>query len=374
MIQLKENIKNNFVYFRSQGIHIGGGFIIPFNNEYYCITAGHVIFGRDFSKEREFNIFCTKNNHLDSYELLSCIEFARKYDLTILKIKTNIDHVCDVVICDSIINSKLMSLSYVKAENLNEPVFLELISFSDKLEENKVRYNVKTHSFNNFTEDLHGPDAMEGISGSPLLLCNSDGSIVFHGVINKIPNNGVGDLVDSRALYPIKEIIEDIEVVSRDSFDSSHKLIKYNSGLLSEDKFNRWIEDWKNKPENKNFYSNLEEKLENIYGDSFYEELPKELQKIMIGDKCFKDVIERNSALFECYQDVVETAERDSMLEYVNSNREALQHYKKVYENHLEIINEDLAHFGLSRTDKRKIAQYNIATWMAVCHLRFRKV
>ncbi|TOO76402.1 hypothetical protein, partial [Vibrio parahaemolyticus] len=84
-------------------------------------------------------------------------------------------------------------------------------------------------------------------------------------------------------------------------------------------------------------------------------------------------VIEKDSTLFESYEDVIETAERDKMEKYVSSKHEALEHYNNVYQEHLDVINEDLGQFDLSRTDRKKIAQYNVATWMAVCNLRFSK-
>jgi len=91
----------------------------------------------------------------------------------------------------------------------------------------------------------------------------------------------------------------------------------------------------------------------------------------MIGDEIVKNDIESDSMLAEAYKEVITTAERDCMHEHVTNASEALKHYKKVGDNHLEVIKEDLAEFAFNATDRKKIAHHNVATWMAVCHLRF---
>ena len=72
-------------------------------------------------------------------------------------------------------------------------------------------------------------------------------------------------------------------------------------------------------------------------------------------------------------QDVVKTAEREKMLAYVSNKQEAYEHYQTIYKDHLDVVNEDLSEFNLRKTDLKKIAQYNVSTWLAVCNLRFGK-
>ncbi|WP_318463061.1 hypothetical protein [Photobacterium leiognathi] len=373
MIALKNNIKFNFVFLRDGDIHIGCGFIFPFNESLYCLTAGHVVFGNKFDKERKINIFDIENNQIERIELLSSLQFAKDYDLAIYKINSDVKNIKNVILSESIVNNKLFSFSYIKANSISEPYFIDMCVFNDDLKSNKVRYSTKTNAFNNYEEDEFGGDAMEGISGSPMFLSTWDNSIVLHGIINKIPNQGVASFVETCELYPLKEIVKNIEIVSRFDFDSSHKLIRFSSNLDNKEKFNNWVENWRSLPENKGYYENLENKLKTIYGDSFDIELQNELQKIMVGDECYRNVIERNSVLYDSYQDVVDTAEKDPMKKFVRNESEALEHYQNIYRDHLEVITEDLSSFDLSRTDRKKIAQYNVATWMAVCHLRFSK-
>ncbi|WIH28389.1 hypothetical protein [Photobacterium damselae] len=371
MIILKEKIKSNFVILKNGDTQIGCGFIVPVDDYLYCITAGHVPFGRKFDKKIDVTIYDIKNNPILDFELITDVFFAKKYDLSVYKISSEIENINNVVICESILNSKLISLSYIKATSILDPYFLNMLIFNDKLSGNKTRYEAKPNSFNNFDDDRYGADAMEGISGSPILLCTDNNEIIFHGVIYKVPNKGIGDLLDVSDLMPLKEIVDGISIKSRRDFYSSHRLVTFSDNLKKEDKFKLWVNEWKEHKNNENFYENLESKLKVIYGDDFESELAIELEKIMIGSECFKRIIEKESVLYDSYNEIVKTAERQTMKKYVDSQREAFEHYQSVYESHLIDINEDLCGFQLSRTDRKKIAQYNVATWLAVCYLRF---
>lgn len=371
MIILKEKIKSNFAILKNGDIQIGCGFIVPVDDYLYCITAGHVTFGREFDNEIDVTIYDIKNNPILNFELITDVSFAIKYDLAVYKISSEIENINNVVICESILNSKLISLSYMKATSILDAYYLDMLIFNDKLSENKTRYVAKPNSFNNFDDDTYGADAMEGISGSPILLCTDNNEIIFHGVIYKVPNKGRGDFLDVGDLIPLKEIVGGISIKSRRDFDSSHRLVTFSDNLKKEDKFKLWVNEWKENKNNENFYENLESKLEVIYGNNFENELAIELEKIMIGSECFKRIIEKDSVLYDSYNEIVKTAERQTMKKYVDSQREAFEHYQSVYESHLMDINEDLCGFQLSRTDRKKIAQYNVATWLAVCYLRF---
>ncbi|OZS42197.1 hypothetical protein [Photobacterium sanguinicancri] len=370
---LKNNIKSNFVTLKSNGVHIGCGFLFKSNDDTYCVTAGHVVYGRKYDNERIVEILDNRGVNIERFELISFIDFAKKYDLALFKLYSKVDKLKPVILCNSITNNKLLSISYMKPTSLTDSFFLDAVKFNDDLDDNQFRYSAGQSAFNNFKDDTYGAEAMEGISGSPMLLCSWDGAIVLHGITSRIPNSGMFGFIETRDLTVLNEVVDSIDFKSSEDFDSNHRLIRFNRKLIDDERFNNWVDTWKNLPGNESFYGNLESKLETIHGDSYTSELPKELEKIMIGDECFKNVIEKNSTLYDSYDDVIETAERDKMEKYVSSKHEALEHYNKVYEEHLDVINEDLGDFDLSRTDRKKIAQYNVATWMAVCNLRFSK-
>lgn len=352
---------------------MGCGFIIPVKHELYCITAGHVMYGKNFDSELKLDMYDFSGKPITNFQCITDSSFAIKYDIAVLKIDIKIANIQDVIVTTPILNTSLKCLSYVRSQSLPTPFFIDTIVVDEKLDGNKVRYKVPIGSFNNFVEDEHAAEAMEGISGSPALLCTPDETIVFHGVIDKIPNNGVAGLVEIRGLEPIIQVIEDLKLKSCDDFDESSTLIRFNTTLIDKVNFEQWVEQWKNSPGNEEYYGNLEMKLKTIFGDSYTKELPVELEKIMIGSECVKDIIERNSQLYYSYQDVVKTAEREKMLAYVSNEQEAYEHYQSIYKDHLEVIKEDLSDFKLNRTDLKKLAQYNISTWMAVCNLRFSK-
>jgi hypothetical protein len=368
---LKNSIKSNFVTLHSNGLHVGCGFLFKSNNITYCITSGHVIYGREYNIERVVEILDIGGNTIDRFEQLTFLDFAKDYDIALFRLYSEVENIQPVILCNSITNHKLLSIAYMKPSLLTDSFFLDNIIFNDDLTKNKFRYSATPGAFNNFHEDVHGPEAMEGISGSPILLCTSDNTIVLHGITSRIPNDGVLSFLETRDLTVLKEVVDSFEFKNSKDFDCNHRLIRFNRKLIDEEKFNLWVDTWKNLPGNEGYYEHLESKLETIHGDSYRTELPQELEKIMIGDACIKNVIEKDSTLFDSYDDVIETAERDKMEKYVSSKHEALEHYNKVYQDHLEVINEDLGQFDLSRTDRKKIAQYNVATWMAVCNLRF---
>ncbi|MGL0936799.1 hypothetical protein [Vibrio vulnificus] len=370
---LKNSIKSNFVTLNSSGLHVGCGFLFKSADITYCITAGHVIYGRKYNVERVVEILDVRGQCIDRFEQLTFLEFAKKHDLTLFRLYSEVESIQPVTLCNSITNSRLLSISYMKPSLLQDSFFLDNVKFNDDLETNQFRYSAVSGAFNNFHDDSHGAEAMEGISGSPMLLCTSDNTIVLHGITSRIPNDGVLNFIETRDLTVLTEVVDSFEFKNSEDFDCNHRLISFNRKLINEEKFNLWVDEWKNRPGNEGYYGHLESKLETIHGDSYKAELPKELEKIMIGDACIKNVIEKDSTLFESYEDVIETAERDKMEKYVSSKHEALEHYNNVYQEHLDVINEDLGQFDLSRTDRKKIAQYNVATWMAVCNLRFSK-
>ncbi|MGR2768267.1 hypothetical protein ACUYOF_12150 [Photobacterium ganghwense] len=370
---LKDSIKLNFATIKSNGLHVGCGFIFKSHDITYCVTAGHVIYGNKYDIERSIEILDIRGSTIKRFEQLTFLDFARNHDLALFRLYSEVENIQPVTLCNSITNSKLLSISYMKPSFLKDSFFLDNVKFNDDLESNQFRYSTIPGAFNNFHEDAYGSEAMEGISGSPVLLCTSDNSIVLHGITSRIPNGGVLNFIETRDLTVLKDVVDSFEFKNSKDFDCNHRLISFNRKLIDDEKFNLWVDEWKNLPGNEEYYGHLESKLETIHGDSYKAELPKELEKIMIGDACIKNVIEKDSTLFESYEDVIETAERDKMEKYVSSRHEALEHYNNVYQEHLDVINEDLGRFDLSRTDRKKIAQYNVATWMAVCNLRFSK-
>ncbi|CAH7072847.1 Peptidase S1 and S6 chymotrypsin/Hap [Vibrio crassostreae] len=373
MIELKEKIKSNFVFIKNQGIHVGCGFILPVRDKIYCVTAGHVIFGKSFDSELELDMYDIAGNLITDIQCITDLAFARDFDIAVLRIDCNMNNIEDVIVTTPIMNSSFYSLSYVKPQALVTPFFINTIVVDEKLDGNRVRYKVPNGSFSNFVEDEHGADAMEGISGSPALLCTPDASIVFHGVIDKIPNQGVAELLEIRGLEPILQIIEDLELKPCQDFDESTTLIRFNTKLIEDVNFEQWVDMWRTAKGNEKYYGNLKMKLETIFGESYTEELPIELERIMIGDECVKNIIERDSQLFESYRDIIKTAEREKMLAYVSNEQQAYDHYQTIYQDHLDVVKEDLSVFKLRTTDLKKIAQYNVSTWLAVCNLRFKK-
>ncbi|MGR6859618.1 hypothetical protein ACU5EH_04315 [Aliivibrio salmonicida] len=371
MIELKEKIKSNFVFFKKEGLHVGCGFIISVNNKLYCITAGHVIYGKKFDSKLELDIYAVSGQAIVDFRCITDLSFAKDFDIAVLMIDSKIDNILDVIVTTPVFNTSLKSLSYVQPQSLSTPYFIDSIVVDERLEGNSVRYKVPHGYFNNFVEDQHGADAMEGISGSPVLLCTPDASIVFHGVIAKIPNQGIGGLVEIRGLEPIVRVIEGLELKSCEDFDENSTLVRFNTQLIEDVNFEQWVDQWKVSPGNEEYHGNLEMKLKTIFGDSYTKELPVELENIMIGGECVKNIIERDSQLYDSYRDVVKTAEREKKLAYVSNKQEAYEHYQTIYKEHLEVIKEDLTKFKLSRTELKKIAQYNVSTWMAVCNLRF---
>lgn len=373
MIPLKSKIKTNFILFEENEIHMGCGLLFAIEEKLYCITAGHVVFGKTFDKEKQLVLKTLENKHIKKFKLLSTQKFAKDNDLALFRIEEYEKPYSSFSLSNTITNSKLTSLAYIKASSLKEPYFLEPITYSDSKADNEFTYKAPSSSFNNFDHDEHGADAMAGISGSPIVLNSNDGNAVLHGILTRIPNKGVGSLLVCRSIKPLVEIIEDMKLKDNSAFDSNFKLVNYNKELLKQEKLAQWISRWRDLPENSEYYQNLEDKLKVIHGEHYEKYIPIELQKIMIGDECIKNDIETDSTLSEAYNEVIGTAERECMHEYVSDASDALKYYKEVIKTHLEVIQVDLAEFDFKVTDQRKIAQHNVATWMAVCHLRFTK-
>lgn len=311
------------------------------------------------------------NKKISNLQLITDLAFAINYDLAVIKISSNQKTINAVSICSAILNPKFISCSYVKASNLNEPFFIPRIEFNEKLNGNRSKVSIPFGFLHHFKMDAHGADALGGISGSPVILHSQNNPPIFHGVITRIPNNGVGNIVEIRSLEPLQDVIQDLQMRSHTELDDDHSLIRYHAALLENDRFDQWVEGWKNEPGNKNYYSNLKSKLKVIFGDQYINEMPKELQRIMIGDSYIKQIIEKNSVLYGHYQDIVQTAEREHMVAYVNDAKEAYEHYQKIYNEHLQVVMSDLDDFDLRRTDHKKIAQHDVSTWLAVCNLRF---
>lgn len=372
---LIEKIKKNIIFFTFDNKHVGCGFVIVVNGCLYCITAGHVVFGKNYSsKSFDLELNNIDGIPLSEHELISDSAFAKKYDLAIYKVWHDLACFNDVLLAESIENRKLSSLAYVKATALPQPFEIDGIRISEKLGGNEFKYKINSGlPFNDFRAELHGSELVQGISGSPLLLDTDNNEIVFHGVICKVPNNGVNSMPCIRGLNPIIEYIENISLIDKNKYDTDFKLINYNKALLEKENFDNWVECWRNEASNEEFYGNLTRKLKVMHGEHYQDYLSIELQKIMVGDECIRNDIEPNSALYDSYMEVSQTAARECMHEYVSTKKEALSFYKDVSREHLMVVSEDLEEFGLKRTDKRKLAQYDVATWLAVCHLRFSK-
>ncbi|GAD31529.1 conserved hypothetical protein [Photobacterium leiognathi lrivu.4.1] len=375
MTCLKEYIKKNFIFIEIEKKHVGCGFIIKVEECLYCITAGHVPFGKNFNNLKNVTMKNINGDTIDEINLLSNEDFAKEYDLAIYQVWGEPSEYIDVNISEHIVNSTLISIAYIKPTTVREPYFIEHIRHSEDLKGNEVKYYVYAgNPFNNFQKDTHGADYGQGLSGSPLILFSNDNKVYFHGVITRIPNDGVGSMLCSRSLIPIKEYIDKISFYKKEVFDSDFKLTSYSRELLKRERFESWVKEWKDLPENAGYYDNLEHKLEIMHGEYYKEELPDELAKIMIGDECIKNDIESNSELYDAYHEISKTTARNEMHEYVESSRDAVIFYRKTYSDHLETMNEDLDSFKLKKTDKMKLAQYDIATWMAACKLRFTKI
>ena len=184
---LKNSIKLNFVTLNSSGLHVGCGFLFKSDDITYCITAGHVIYGPQYDVQRAVEILDVHGQHIERFEQLTFLEFAQKHDLTLFRLYSEVEEIEPVTLCNSITNSNLLSISYMKTGLLKDSFFLDNVKFNDDLETNQFRYSAIPGAFSNFYDDSHGAEAMEGISGSPVLLCTSDNTIILHGIMSRIP-------------------------------------------------------------------------------------------------------------------------------------------------------------------------------------------
>lgn len=371
MITPKDTLKRNVVFLKNQNIHVGCGYIICVEKTNYCITAGHVVFGKNFDREKILDIYDSLGRKILSSELLTDKIFATTFDLAIIKINDTLDFVEPIAFCSAIINPTLTSFSYVKASCLDEPFFIEEIKYNDKLDGNKLNVTIPSQYLHDFTTDKHAADMLGGISGSPVILNIPGEQLIFHGVITKVINNGVGGIIEIRTLESLQDIINSITFTPQSKLDENCNIFRYQSQLTESENFDKWVNKWKQEPGNEEYYNNLETKLKTIFGDGYKDKIPKELERIMIGDAYIKNVIERDSVLYESYQDIIKTAERDHMETYVSNKRDAHMYYQKISDNHFETVKDDLDDFGLRKSDLKKIAQHDVSTWLAVCHLRF---
>lgn len=161
MTTIKTKIKENYILFENEGIHVGCGFLIIISEKLYCVTAGHVVFSKNFDKERSLKIKNFKNIEFNNFKLLTNAIFAKTFDLAIFQFFEDANEYNYVQLYKNLVNPKLTSLSFIKATQLNESYFLEPITYSDSRHENELIYKAPCNSFNNFAEDEHGAQAME---------------------------------------------------------------------------------------------------------------------------------------------------------------------------------------------------------------------
>lgn len=383
MFEISEEIKKTTakLYFRET--FLGSGVIFLHNDEIYTLTAGHNIYGDKFNKDYKIEGLVVKDEYNNSYtisEIKGDANFAKQYDIIVLKLK----------ISKQIIANKLICLQFCSRPRNPSHNFIFRGTYKrtiDKRERtmplDELRYGaIYKDSISKFTMNIPeyklvtphgegGAEWMKGFSGSGIFYKDLK-KLVCCGIFINVPDYGVGgELVfsDIEIMNNIKDF--NLKISDSQEHDPNEALNLISLEEMKEAATKQTMKDWEDS--NSDEIENINRKLKELYRpDKIIKEKTRIVKRLLTG-KATMLKFDETKYLKKPYDQAYYVFKEIENLEcYVKDKADAIKQYNYIQKSYRKVLIEKLE--GKITMDNIIIlSNYGISEWLAECTLNFTR-
>jgi hypothetical protein len=357
----------------------GSGVIFMHNDELCVITAGHVIYGKKFSKNPLLSNITIKDKDDNCYkveEIKGDNTFATIHDIVLLKLlKQNIAndiiclHFCTVS-SHPLYDNYILRGTYSNKENASNNLYD--IKNDEKHDLSNSKFLMQIDRNQLISSDYkHGSEWLDGLSGSGIFYKNIEGEINCTGILLEIPNNGDHGKLLCSNIKILETIGINLDFKNGESLDVNSELNSKLIAKLIQGRTEQTVEDWEKALDN--IQSELiDKKIKELYPAKRLKEHKYEVVKNLLVGQDYMIVLRRNKDLYKKYENLfLVFGQTQVKLITVESRKEARDKYDNINEKYKEFLNKELNKLELSNIFI--IANYGISEWLANCNLDFEK-
>lgn len=230
-----ENIYKSTALIYENDRFISSGIIFLLDDKPFAITAGHSIYGKDFSMEIPIKQLIIKQDGKSPgftvRKIYGNIELAKKHDITLLELNgsdTTKDLIALVFYNPPKDQSQPLMFrgKYRSATDINN--WFDGIKFDEKVNDDELKYKIKCpKEIFIDSNGLAGPEWLEGISGSGIFYCNAD-FLACAGIVIEIKDKGDTGKILCASFESFQRIFKDFKLRDSSSFGEPIKSYKQN--------------------------------------------------------------------------------------------------------------------------------------------------
>ena len=355
----------------------GSGVFYPWDKELYFITAGHVIYGKDFVREFDPKYWCVRDDNDIPHQVLELngdTIFAKTHDIVLLKLEcsTKLSNFNKVRFCTPPRNPQHSLLFRGKYEQAQESATHTGITYNSS-HKNSNWFNCDIDRAKLTNNDFKsGSDWLGGWSGSGLFLANHS-ELICSGVMVEVPAKGnLSQLIFSSvailAELGFQPEIEDSKIYDSDKIFNAKSLTAILDGV--DDKS---ILEWEINTENNEPLELIDRKLDKLYPkDSFREHKTQVIKGLLTGKTYLATELSKQEQILEIYNQTRKVFDLQNKRFYVNSRAEARKELNGLQKEYEAVIEEQLKG-KLAPAEIKMLGIYDVYDWISKCSLDFLK-
>lgn len=361
---------------------LGTGVIFVLNNSLYVLTAGHNLFGLEFTicspKLNEISIKDYKDRKHLIKEIKGDINFARKYDVILIEL-TNHNIFTDLInlkFCSIPKNPQHFlicrgSYSGEYPRKSCDPVNFKDITYDEMYRDVESQFlaDIDKKRLENHRDD-HGSEWLKGMSGSGLFYQNQE-EIICAGILLEIPNKGD----DGKLLFSNINIVEKLgvklNIIPSESFDFDKRNNSLSTIHMLDSITEKTIMEWENDVTNQAYVKDINRKIKVIYKPSRIKTQKVRLINNLLLGKAFELKLKKYKHIYTYYNKAYRIYHQTEDKEfYVSSKKEAKDKLDKITESYEKYLLNDL-NDKIKHSDVKILTHYGISFWISICSLNF---
>ena len=360
------------------GIFTGSCIVFPWNKELYMITAGHVIYGKDFKRVINCENWSIVDNKKTSHGVIEVIgdkAFAKEHDIVLVKLqcKSELKRFNPVRFSTTSRNPQLSFLFRGKFELGEEAATHTNITYNS-IHHKKVNWFNCDIERAKLTNDVYksGSDWLSGWSGSGLFLANHS-VLVCSGVMVEIPEGGNNSQIVFSSISALKELGFEPEIEDSKFYDVDKTLNAKSLNELLKAVDEKVIDEWEKNTKNNIPLELINRKLGNLYtAETFVEHRRQIIKGLLAGQTYVATTLQKQEQIKELYDNSRNVYDLVDKKFYVRNSAEArgqLNSLQKEYEKFMEEQLKD----KLSPAEIKILGIYDVYDWISKCSLDFLK-
>jgi len=356
--------------------YVGGSVLFPWNGELLCLTAGHNLYGKDIDQIPDLDEW-TVNDYLGNFhairECLGDINYAKEYDIIILKLNSKVD--LKLFQCPHFYNipknPKHSFLFRGMYQSTKGPVLQKNLYFNDVCQDSNQKFlcDIDKEKLVNSSFST-GSAWLSGWSGSGLFLDNHDELICF-GVMIEIPNKGDDGQLKFTSVTAISLLGLDLNTKDSTLLNYDRKLSKNSLSSIIDQTSEEAILNWEKEPINKPQLDFINLKLPKVYQDGLLDEKKRDvIRRLIVGQTFLSSELKSNEVLFNCYDEAYKVYKLVDKEIDADSKKEARTGLNTMIFEYETYLKEQIGEF-LNAAEIKTLALYGISNWIANCSLSF---